>query len=268
MERNFNGVAELLTITNGLDSAELRNVEVGQSRTPEYVGIWNTTRDMLETIVKRKNSMLVQHKDAFAALSRSLQGKNLNPRGVVKDFGGKVITEMTFDNVTIKSLDDEVKIGLRVVNNYSRGAMDGQGFGVRDVCDNGMFLKGATNTLFLKHSTIEKVEKAIIEFIDNVLKNKEKVEKIISIAKSEIFTSINDAREVALAGLKSKRKARKIIDLLEDKDKISRYTLYNSLTYYATHLSNNESERQKIQTVAQKVLIKNMAKLKKAEWED
>lgn len=273
--QEFSNLDGLGTIAQNLDRAEVRPITVGNDpvnpngrSTDEYRAIWNTSRDMLESVVKANKSMLIQHQDAIGSLVRALRGKVDDISGNVENNGGEVVVRVDFNNTKIETPKDVITMGIRLRNNYARGSMSGQGHAIRDVCDNGMFLSSVTNTIGSKHNTVESLDKNMSQFVQKVLANTKKVEKVLVKARQDKFENLDHMQEVAIAGVKNRNKAKKIMELLEDRQDLSRYTLYNALTNYATHLSNNDYEKNKVQAVAQMVLIRSVDKLRREDLEE
>ena len=66
----------------------------------------------------------------------------------------------------------------------------------------------------------------------------------------------------------SKKKTEKILTYFESRDDITRYTLYNAITSYATHEAGKIREEENLQRKAEKILITEKTRLNKKEWKD
>lgn len=222
----------------------------------------------MEAVVERKNSTVIQHADAFNPFIEILNKKGLDASGVVKNYGGHVIVESIFKNV---KLDEHgVSIGVRLSNNYAnrsgRPIFRADGFGIRDVCDNGMILSGVVSTGVRQHNRIAQIERLVTEFVEQALGSLDKIKLVIETADAEQFTDVDEAKEIIYGEIDARDKTKSIVGLLEDKDLVTRYGVYNAITNYATHFANDERERSNLHRTAQKILIQPIEKLKRAPW--
>ena len=256
-----------------LDRAELRQVNVGSYEPDNYIAIWNVSRDKLEGIVDRKNSTLIQHKDAFDSFIRVAREKRVEVSGILKNFGGNVIIEATFKNVNLEDpTGSNINLGVRLENNYDKRGMpcfEGQGFGIRAVCSNGMIIRDVVSKLFKKHEKVADLDKGLLEFIDIIMTSGVKLLKdTIENANKDVFTNAKDVIEVMRGEIFSNRISSEIEETLETKDGISRYTIYNSITMYATHRAKDERERVSLHRIAERILIKPKSELRRKSLED
>ena len=258
-------------MTQNMDIAELRPVKVGSSDTDEYVGIWNTSKNILETVVQRKDSTLIQHKDAFASFVRVAQQENLNVSGVIHNNGGQVIVMAKFGGIKIDDgSEGGITMGVRLENTYSNNhgpRFNSQAAAEREMCMNGMIFGKTLAAVFKRHEKQSNLDKSITEFIGNIMSNTKKIKEFIDNAKKDVLET-DDAHEIILGGIRSKKKAKKIIELIEEQRDITRYSLYNSITQYATHEANNDEESMKLQRVAERILTVPKDKLKREPWDD
>ena len=271
MENQFENLDQLSQMTQNLDVAELRQVRVGLSDTDEYVGIWNKSKDILETVVQRKDSTLIQHKDAFEIFIKAVRNKNLKISGTLHNHGGQVIVMAKFDELRIDDgSSGGVTAGARIENTYSnsRGPkFSGQAAGERNICMNGMIFGETLAAVFKKHEKQSDLDKAMMEFIGDITSNSKKIKEIIDEARNDKFENTEDAHEVILGEIGSKKKAKKIIELIEEQRDVTRYSVYNSMTQYATHHAQNEKERMRLQRLAEKVLTVPKEELKREAWD-
>ena len=47
MEARFESIQQLGTMLDGFDKAEIRDVNIGQYRPENFLGVWNTSRELL-----------------------------------------------------------------------------------------------------------------------------------------------------------------------------------------------------------------------------
>ena len=269
VETKFGNTAELDQMTATLDLAELQPVKVGTSDTDEYVGIYNKSRSLLESIVPRKESMLIQHKDAIQAFTKACVHEGVDVKGSLKNFGGEVIVEAEFrgEQQVKDGTDAGVTIGARLVNNYSSTKLRASGYGVRSVCSNGMIFGGIVSGVFRKHEKQELIEKEMIEMVSNIKASTAKLQKLINVAREEKLPTIDEMEEIIMGQIKNKKKAKAIAGLFEKGD-LTKYGIYNALTNYATHQVDTEKERGRLQRIAQRVLITPEADLEREPLDD
>lgn len=252
-----------------LDQAELRPVQILSETVQPYVAIWNTSQDQLETIVERRNSNLIQHADAFLMFQEAMNEKKADISGTLKNHGGEVIVEALFKDLFVGEGDDTIQVGCRLVNNYNtKGGpfFRGEFFGYRSYCSNGMILGKVTVCNFsVKHTKISDLQKKMMEFIGGIYDNAETLQEIINDADKEKL-EVEEAEEILLSIFRRKKFVKKLQELFEKRD-LTRYIVYNAITNYATHQAKNESQRVKLQQIAQKVLTKPKEKLIR-DWED
>lgn len=244
---------------------------VGSSKSNAYVGIWNTTKNLEETVVKRERSSLIQHKDALTAFVNASREKNLETKGILKNHGGRVIVLATFSGLSIK--DDtgkNIDLGVRLENNYGNSGptFKGEGFGIMSMCENGMIFGNLLATVFKKHEKLADLTKLMIEFVDNITDKATKISEVISLANKDVFENRVQMEETVLGEVGSKKKARSIIELIEERNQFTRYSVVNALTNYAEHQSQNEKERVTLNRLAMRVLVKNREELKRESWEE
>ena len=252
-----------------LDEAELRPVTVSSETMQPYVAIWNTSQDQLETIVERRNSNLIQHAEAIAPFIEAMNEKKTEISGTLKNHGGEVIIEALFKDLFIGEGDEKIQVGARIVNNYNTKSgpyFRGEFYGFRSLCSNGMILgKVLVGSVFSKHTKISDLQKMMMEFVGSIYENTETLREIISEATKERL-ELEDAEDILLRIFRRKKFVKKLKELFEKGD-LTRYTVYNALTNYATFKSKNEAQRVRMHQVAQRVLMTPKNKLL-GEWDE
>jgi hypothetical protein len=234
-----------------------------------YVAVWNTSQNILETIVERRNSSLIQHKEAFSPFIEALHEKGAEVSGTMKNHGGEVIIEALFKDLFIDDSGDKIQVGARLSNNYNSKSgpyFRGEFFGFRSMCSNGMILgKVMVCNFSAKHNKIADLQKRMMEFVGSIYTNATKLQEIITDAKKEKLDD-DEAEDILLRIFRRKKFVKKLQDLFE-KGQLTRYTVYNALTNYATFKSRDERQRVKMHQVAQRVLVTPKSKLTR-EWDD
>jgi hypothetical protein len=268
--QTFQNLSEFEAIIPTLDTVELKPVSVDGSPVDEdissYVAVWNKTRNQIENVVPRSHSALIQHKEVFNAFARVVKEKDLEINGVVKNFGGHVVVEALFDGLNINDgSKGGVNMGVRLENNYERRgpSFKGTEFGHRVRCQNGMVLWGGEISRITKrHTKVAEIEKGLLEFVQSVISNQGRVNSIIENARNDVFSDFAEARKVLIGEIASKKIRDKVAELFETKDNITRYTLYNALTQYATREVASEAARMRVHRIAQRILTKPRTELK------
>ena len=257
---------------NTLDEVEIKPIAVGSHNTDEYIGIWNTTKGLLEGVVQRKNSTVMPHKQAFNVFIKAVTDKGLQVHGVLKNDGGLVILNAIFDGEYIDDGSKQgINLGVTISNDYcsrSGPVFKGSGYGFRVVCSNGMVLKDIVSTVVKKHEKVAEIQKIMAQLVESIELGKTKLKSIINDAKHDEILDLETAGNILLGEVGSKRKVKHMLDKLESQDSITRYTLYNAITQYATFNSNDEDQRNRLQTVAQRVLTTSADKLKTKDWDE
>lgn len=268
MNEQFGNIGELADMIGKLDQAEIRPVEVSPTgTTPEYLAIWNTSQNVLETITERKNSNLIQHHEAFTPFVEAMKAKNTEITGTLKNHGGEVIIEALFKDLYTGEGEDKIQLGARMVNNYSTRSgpfFKGEFFGFREFCDNGMILgKVLVGSVLTKHAKVSDLQKKMLEFVGNIFENAIKLQEIIDEADKEILDD-DEADSILMRQFRRKKFVKKLKELFEERD-LTRYTVYNAITKYATFQAKNEAQRERLQQIAQRILITPKSRLIKEE---
>ncbi|MCP6727472.1 MAG: DUF945 domain-containing protein [Patescibacteria group bacterium] len=259
MNQVFSEVEGLRNLIGGLDTAEVRDVEVSNQQMQPYIAIWNTSKDNLETITERKNSTLIQHQEAFNPFLDAISQKSPKISGTLKNHGGEVIIEVLFGNLFIKDPDGEgnIQLGARLVNSYNTRSgphFRGEAFGFRSMCSNGMiFGKVLAAVVTSKHTKISELQKQMMEFVGQIFDKSIELQELIKKAGEERLDEY-EAEAILEKDFRSNKLRKKLQDSFESKDNITRYTVYNAITSYATFGAKNESHRVRLQQIAQKVL--------------
>jgi len=246
-------------------------VAVGSSNTSEYVGIWNTSKNILEGIVQRKDSSLIQHRVAVGSFLMALDERGIKAKGYLHNQGGKVVLVANFSDFIIgDGTKSGVTLGIKIENSYCdcKGPrFSGIAAGWRGNCENEFSLGKSVSACFQKHGRLADLEKSMRSFVDRVIGKVPAITSVIDSARKESFASYEEVHEVGLAAVKNKKKVESILNLIENKRDLTRYSVYNSFTNYATHVAKDDKEEGRLQRIAEKILITPVAKLKKVQWD-
>jgi len=250
-------LAELKNQSLNFDRAELRTITVQGKTEPEEskFAVFNIDQDCVASIVSDRYN-LVQHKQVTDAVVDTLTNLNLKTDCKVRESKNRLFVDLRFTDKRLevptpesiragqhtKEQNEEFIVGLRVINSYDKTT----GISVlpslvRVACNNGMIVNiGAkrfvksftiyhTNKLTEEFSTV--VQKLIHDMINSVPKLQALVEQCIGDS-----IEWNLAKRIVAGLLVGREKhITQILGKLKTGEKVSRWSLYNAITSYATH---------------------------------
>jgi hypothetical protein len=207
--------------------------------------------------VNSSDYTLVQHRPITDAYTEILQAFNLDAFGTVHNYGDRMYIETAFGK---RDIVDGVKLGVRIKNSYdTMSSFALQAFGYRTACSNGMFLGQVMKkdvSVSMKHIGDINVKETITSFIRDLISSENQLQEYISIAmKDSIEWSVVSN---FLDGLLNKKQAFIMKLAIDDKLKgspVTRWQLYNAFTWFATHQLISDLAQDKMQSIAQKVLM-------------
>jgi hypothetical protein len=254
-----------------------------RTQTDEYKAIVNETRGELAMIASDSYA-IIQHQDVLNAIHDELRHKNIDVSGTIRNMGNVFCADLIFGskNAPVKDEATGIKVGMRVMNSYNRKtAFRIECFGFRAICSNGMVLGKvlyANEITFHsgREKSMEEIRKKVSDFIANSVSNSQTLQTYVnasmkdSIAWTELGKLleklfIDKKHRVAIAKkfgisiieIEDKRTKKVKYEYVLETDgtkKINRWTLYNSMTEYATHNKFTLGVETKIQNAAQEVL--------------
>jgi len=268
---DFKNTQELAAIKLDYDTAKYKDVNVNGGELAEgYKAIWNTTQNKLVTIRKYRNKALITHNELMREFTDTVKGMKLDLKGYVTEMkAGNGIRLMAFFN-NKDAVEDGVKPGIMMENNYSKGGVKFGLYGFRSDCSNSMALSSVYN----KSVKVEKLAElggAIETCINTATRENEQLKKIIQKAKEDIlkWDYAEGLLSILVKGIRHREKIKDILNVDIKENEITRWQLYNGLTNYSTHGEGlSESAKNKFQKTAQQLLVEtkfNKVKLKAQE---
>ena len=270
MHERFENISELSVLLEKTDKAEINPVWQGhKDPTPydEFQTVYNISKERPVNIVKTSRGQVINHSDALQPLVHALeQQEGAEVFGFVHDHGDQVMVEALFNNIVVDDGADGIRMGIRVINDYSRLSVKGETFGYRTVCDNGQAL-GRTigSVLSCSHTSISRLETQMMSLIENSLNKAKMLTDTIEKAKVDKFVSEQDALKVLIGNVAGEALSTKMLELIEITGDFSRWNVYNAITNYATHTAVTESQKYNLQRQAQKILVTDSGLLNRGE---
>lgn len=283
-------IAELKNASLSFDTAELRNITVEGKSTPEEdkFAVYNIEQDCVASIVSDRYN-LVQHKQVSDAVVETISNLNLKADAKVKESKNRLFVDLSFNDKTlslptkesvragIHKKDEEFVVGLRIINSYDKTT----GIAVlprlvRVACNNGMIVDIGAKA-YVKSFTIYHTNKLTEAFNDVIQKMIHEMVESIPKLKLLVDSCMEDSIEYQtmkkiIAGLVANRDKHitEILLNLEKEGKVSRWSLYNAFTNYATHgkqlkPSIEEWLQNKAQTILTTPLIQLVPKEEEVE---
>lgn len=256
----FNGTTNLQQLGRRLDPAVSTRVQFLNPITQQWVEneqekmIFNMEQKQQVKTVS-KDYTLVQHKPIIDAYTSVLNKYNISIFGTVQNYGNRIYVETAFGD---RDVIDGVKLGVRLVNSYDKyTGFRLEAFGYRTACSNGMFLGQVLKqevSINRMHIGEIDVKSTVVEFLQTLFDSDKQLKQYISEAMKDSI-EWNIALEVLKQlGKKHSEKIAFALTNLRDDLNITRWDLYNAITWYSTHQLVSDYAQDKAQKVAQKVL--------------
>ena len=259
----FDGLAQLKQIGMQLDPATSTDVYYKEPGTnlilpiEDSKAIYNLEQRKVASVVSKEYA-LIEHRPIVDEYVDILSKFNLNCFGNVLNYGNQMYIETAFGN---RDIVDGVKLGVRLKNSYNTYTSFGlEAFGYRTLCANGMFLGKVTKkqiSVSRMHIGDIKLRDIITNFIKNLVESDIELEQYISNAMKDSIEW--DVAEQLILTAISKKHTNGIfltmLTALETKGTLSRWQLYNALTFYTSHQMLSDLVTDKIQSIAQDILV-------------
>jgi hypothetical protein len=267
-------LAELRMAAAQLDTAEIRDVRVGDNPYPEkrFRAVFNTDKQRTSAIVSDQYQ-LIQHRDVVESVCDALQNLNLRAKSRVRNQGDVVYVDVEFpERIITAQVGEEFVLGFRLLNSYNKqtGIIVMPRI-VRLACKNGMVVPvGWVKGFAVAHTSAiaGEFDKAIPAMIREMTERDARLRQIVeeNIADSVEWEAM---RQITYALLKVKKHRDAILGILKEhtnNPRPSRWDLYNAITSYATHGQQVSPWLEaSLQRKAQKVLLTSTEKLPKLE---
>lgn len=271
--QNNMSLAEAQVFANSCDTATLRPVFVGftdevKVLDNKHFAVWNENKEKVSAIVSDEYK-LVQHQHLLNEVTDALINLNLKAKVDINDGGDVIFADITFteSKINVKK-GEEFFVGIRVINSFNKstGIMILPRL-VRLACQNG----AVVDTIWSKSFSIIHTNKLAENFASIIpVMIKEMVEHNDHF-KALVEASMEDSVEWEVAqriiqNLIQTEKHRdaifSILDKLKVDNKVSRWTVYNSITDYCSHSSQlTPMVERTLQNKAQKVLTSTLKEL-------
>lgn len=240
--------------------------------TDKYKGVWNETTNKLANIVSPSYAIL-QHSNFFEQVINGLD--NAGVGGISGEFtrlqgGNQFRMQVTFQDIEIAEptkYRGTINPGALFTNSYDKSSSArGYGYFYRKVCGNGMILQHLIKGADFSRNHVAKDEATLLQDMDHrvwefayvIAKSDEMVSNAISVSAERQLDF--EARANIIPTLQSivgaKKHADGIFEILDIKDTETTYwDVYNAFTDYATHNDLSVTVQDRIQSVAEMVLL-------------
>lgn len=269
--QRLESIEALVDYAPSLDKAKACEVYYPNGDESRFRVIKNMTNDKEVCTVSDRYQVL-QHSEAVNLILSGIEASGISGAGVLRNYGNTVVTELYFDNLTIRdhTQDGHINTGIRFTNSFDKSVgFKAEGFMWRQVCSNGMLvnklLPNAPEMSF-KHTgdIIEKITNMTRSFIQGITTMEGSLLEIINEATNQriTFESTDQRLKFIIEQVGSERKAKQFIELENIEVDMTKWDLYNAFTHFASNqpdISYNQYE--KIHINAQKILMTNHIEL-------
>jgi hypothetical protein len=261
-------LSELQRTSLGFDQAVLKPVFVGDDKQEDknHFAVWNEDKEKVSAIVSPEYE-LIQHRVVVSEVAEALKELGLKGDAIVSNGGDVVYIDITFPEAKLYvSKDDEFYAGIRIINSYNKTTgICVLPHLVRLACSNGMVVNVGWVKEFSVHHT-SKLAKEFADIIPQMLKSMiDGNEKF----KAMVNNCIGDTMEwqslklVVGALLKTDKHRDKVWDILmkTQKEKYSRWEIYNAITNYTSTTQLTPLVQNMLQNKAQTLLTTPLLEL-------
>ncbi len=223
-----------------LDWAEERKVYVGDDlfESQNHKAIWNVGKNSLGCIAS-KGYNIIQHREVVRALFQAMKNLNIPFKEHLKEDGHRIFLEIEFPqrSIQLKEVGEEFVCGLLLINSFDKttGLLILPRV-VRKVCANGMIVNKFIPGYSIRHN--QKFDENIEGIIEKALKNLINSHETFRMLVEESMADSIEwemAQIVLLNLLHRKKHVEEIMKLIESKEKIDKWSIYNAITNFCTH---------------------------------
>ncbi len=243
MTKEILGLGELKNRAMGFDRAEVRDVHVMTEHedylVKDVMGVWNVDKSMLACLAP-KNYAVIQHKQATEAIIDAISSLNIKASAELQLSKHGIHLDLDFPETKfeLKEVGEQFTTGIRIVNRYDLVA----GLVIsprvtRLACSNGMIVTDVVKSQRVKF--FEEMNITVEGIIDNIIKdiitNDEKLANYVSICMRDSVEW--DTLKLLIKHMfKSKKHVKAVYTRMNsEKERPTRWDLYNAVTNYATH---------------------------------
>ena len=284
-----NNDAEAQSVSMALNKAELRDIYVkgndgNMTVVDDIKGVFNTeSNDFCAAVSKRYT--LIQHGDYFQSFAESLTRLGIKYKMTIRQSGNTAFADidMIGRNIKFDKLNEEFMTGFRLINSYDRSSgISMMSRYTRLACMNGMILTKNVDVFSIRHSNkmakeidaqIEIKLKSMISenaelqfWVSESMKDSKEwdvcckiIAKLIAVPKhrDEVLKRLGIVA-IDVTDKKSKKRTTTFMwdRASEKKDKLTRWSIYNSITNYLLTPSLSPSVEAYLQKQAEKMLTK------------
>lgn len=237
-----NGLEPDMKITDLID-ADLDPTEI-----KSVINIDNDTISSTTTGYK-----IVQHEDFFEPAIWALEKIDYDIDTVeVKDYGDSVYAEALFNDTFA---NDEIQTGVRIGNSFDKSTTAFvEAYGERIVCGNGIINKAVLGRVSQMHRSGIEPKKLAIEIEKELPKAKNRLGELIKNSRSE-FLPTKYVKPLIMSINLNKSMAKKIHRDLQPEGSVSKWELYNAVTYKIERKSITERVRERYHRYANDILM-------------
>jgi hypothetical protein len=214
-----------------------------------WKAVYNVSKGKVASIVN-KGYNVVQHKDVVQGFLGACDSLGLKTDVRIRDFGNRIWVDVNFptQKIDLKVVGEEFTAGFRLLNSYDKTA------GVmvipmlkRLVCLNGMVMnvKGFVGSFIYKHnsSKVKELQSHIESSLHLVISSDEKLKTIVSECIADTMEwKLADRMMNHLLRIYGQDHIDAILEYaksqLKPGKKITRWDLYNAMTWYISHGKN------------------------------
>ena len=236
-------MAELKNKAIGFDRADMRDLIARKDREEylckRHMAVWNIDKGVLACIAP-KSYCVIQHRIATEAVVDAITSLNIKAEAELKESKHGIFVDIDFPEAVfeLKTVGEKFTSGIRIVSAYDQVA----GLIIsprvtRLVCSNGMTVVNIVKAQRIKYTeqlniTIEGI---IDKMIKDIIANDDKLANIVSVCMRDSIEWMTLKLLLKSMFKKKKHIAEIRSRLPQDKEKPTRWDIYNAVTHYATH---------------------------------
>jgi hypothetical protein len=193
-----------------------------------------------QACIAKKNYAVIQHKHASEAVIEAVTGLNLKAEAVLKTsrHGMQVDIDFPDSHFDLTEVGEKFTSGIRLLNDYGQQAgLIISPMITRLACSNGMIVVEIVKPRRIKFTeqlNIE-LEGVIDKIIKDIIASNDKLANVVSVCIKD-SEEWNTLKLLLRYMFKQKKHIHEIMKRLPaNKERITRWELYNSITDYATH---------------------------------